>query len=184
VAQGANQTAKLDAETQTKLDAVFKAHEQITKAYEKVEKENGELKAEIAALQNVNKTKELVQKSAGWKHLGLPNETVVAMLSDAQKVSPESYERVCKSFDALDEQGRAGKAFGGDLTREIGSNLPGGSGSGDSTWSRIEKAASGLVLKSADGSDASLADKVAKYLETAEGQRMYAEHQAGRKDGI
>lgn len=177
-------SAKLDAETQSKLDAIFKSHELIQKAYEDQKKENGELKSEIAALHSVNAQKELITKAAGWTHLPLSQADVVATLSDAQKASKESFDRIVKMYDTMNEQNRVAKSFGGNLFSETGSGLPAGGQGGDTTWSRIEKAASALVLKSADGQELSQAEKVAKFLETPDGLRMYAEHQAGRKDGI
>ncbi len=168
-------TAQLDAATQAKLETVFKQFEDISK-------ENKELKTELAALTLLNKQRELVTKAASFSHLGLPQETVVATLGDAQKAGPEAFERIVKMYETMSEQNRVAKSFGGDLFSERGSTLGGGNGGSESAWSKIEKAASGFVQKS--GTVMSKEDGIAKFLETPEGQQLYREHQAARKDGI
>lgn len=169
-------SAKLDADTQTKLDAIFKANENLVK-------QNEELRSEVSALQQVNKQKELVQKAASFGALGLPQEMIVETLSIAQKAGTEAFDKVVKQYEMLTERAKVAKSFGGNLFSEIGSSLPGGGGAGsESTWQKIEKAAEGFVQKSAFAGTKEQA--VAKFLETPEGTRLYAEHQAGRKDNI
>ncbi len=167
---------KLDAETQLKLESVFKANEDLVK-------KNHELTSEISALQQVNKHRELVQKAASFTDLGLPAETVIATLSNAQKAGAEVFDSIVKQYEMLNERQKVAKSFGGNLYGEIGSSLPSGAGAGSETsWARIEKAAEGFVQKSAFNGTKEQA--IAKFLDTPEGTRLYAEHQAGRKDGI
>lgn len=174
VEKGANM--KIDAEKMAKVDAIFKAFEDVTK-------ENKDLKTEVAALQLVNKQRELVQVAKSFVGLSIPQDMIVQTLIDAEKVGKESFDRVVKQYEMMAEQTRVAKSFGGDLFSEKGSSLPGGGGHGsESAWAKIEKAAAAVVQKS-DGK-ITTAQGIADYLSTPEGVRLYAEHQAGRKDGI
>lgn len=168
-------TAQLSPEMQAKLEAVFKSNEQLVQ-------KNSELASEVAALRALDKQKEVIAKAASLSGAGLPQDTLVAILSDAQKAGPEAYERVVKGFEAISEQTRVAKSFGGDLYSEKGSNLSGQTQGSENAWARIEKAAEGLVQKST--TPISKEDGIAQFLSTADGKRLYAEHQAGRKDGI
>jgi hypothetical protein len=132
----------------------------------------------------VNKRRDLVQKAASFAGLDLPTESVVSMLEDAQKVSPEAYDRVVKHFEMVAERSKVAKSFGGSLFNEIGTTRSSGAGgSAGGAWSRIEKAAEGFVQKDANFKGTK-AEGIAKFLETSEGMALYAEHQAARKDGI
>lgn len=162
----------VDAATRRQFELVAKSNKEL------VEK-NAKLEQRIAAGEQREREKEIVAKASTFTHVALAQDEVVAMLKDADKNGKESFERVCKNFDTLNEQGKSSKLFG-----EFGSNLPhGGSGnSSDNAWMKIEKAAEGHVAKS--GTPMSKEAAVEKFLTTTEGQKMYAEYKSGRKDGI
>jgi hypothetical protein len=163
----------VDAATRRQFELVAKSNKEL------VEK-NAKLEERIAAGERREREKEIVAKAATYTHVALAQDEVVAMLKDADKNGKESFERVCKNFDTLNEQGKSSKLFG-----EFGSNLshPGnGSSVSESAWAKIEKAAEGYVAKA--GLNVTPQAAVEKFLQTTEGQKMYAEYKSGRKDGI
>ncbi len=160
----------VDAETRQKLETVFKSNQELVK-------KNADLEARLKAGEEKARDKEIVAKAATFTHVALPQEDIVAQLKDADKLSKESFERVCKSFETLNEQAKTSRLFG-----EIGSALPGEGSSADNAWAKIEKAADGWVAKS--GKDLSKAQAIDAFLKTPEGSKMYAEYKNGRKDGI
>jgi hypothetical protein len=171
-ANGAPDLSTVDAKTRQKLEAVLKSNDNTVK--ELVQK-NADLEARIKAGEQKEREKEIVAKASTFKHIALPQEEIVATMKDADKLGKESYDRVCKQFETLNTQGEKSRLFS-----EYGSNLSGNTG-GDA-WEKIEKAAEGYVAKS--GQKYSKADGINAFLETADGQKMYADYKAGRKDGI
>lgn len=167
----------VDPATRRELEAVRKSNEDLARSNKELVKKNADIESRIKAQEDQAKEKEIVAKAASFTHVALPQEEIIATLKDADKIGKESFERVCKSFTTLNEQGKTSKLFG-----EYGSNLPNPGSSSDNAWLKIEKAAEGHVAKS--GKTMSSAEAVDTFLKTNEGQRMYAEYKSGRKDGI
>lgn len=173
----------LKADGSLNLDAIPKeargAIEHIFKAQQELVKKNADLSKELEDRKAAEEKREIVAKADSFTHLGLAKDEVIATLTDARKLGSESYIRVCKQFETLSEQGRTSGIFS-----EIGSDLPGEAGgpTGDGAWAKIEKAAQGYVAKS--GEKLSKEAGLDSFLQTAEGQRMYADYKAGRKGGI
>ena len=162
--------ATVDPATKREMEAVFKSNKELVQ-------KNADLEARVKAQEVAVREKEIVAKAATFSHIALPQEEIIATLKDADKVGKESFERVCKNFDTLNEQGKSSRLFG-----EFGSHLPNPGNSSDNAWLKIEKAAEGYVAKS--GEKMSSAEATDRFLKTAEGQRMYADYKSGRKDGI
>lgn len=158
----------VDASTRQKVEKIFKSHNDAITS----------LQEQIKARDARDRHKEIVAKAASFQNIGLPSDEIVATLEDADKVSKESYERIVKNFEVLNEQGKNSKLF-----TEMGSNLPAGSNDSANAWAKIEKAAQGWVAKSGD-TKMSNAQAVEAFLNTAEGGKLYADYKAGRKDGI
>jgi hypothetical protein len=115
-------------------------------------------------------TKEFNEKAAGFKHIGADKDKVAAILKSTAEKNPEqlaALEEVLKGVDA--------QVATGDLYKELGSGLQ---SSGKTTYEMIEKAAEGFVQKS--GQTMTKEAAVAEFLNTKEGQKMYAQHQAER----
>ena len=161
--------SQVDPKVREQVELVFKSNAELVK-------KAADLEAKIMERDAADRNRELVQKAAAWQNLGLPQETIVAQLKDADSVGKESFERICKSFDALNEQ-----ASKGGLFSELGSSMqtPAG-GSPDQMWDRIEKAAEGVVKKSAG---MSREKAIELFLMTADGSKMYAEYK-NAKGGI
>ena len=166
-ADSALSLSTVDASTRQKVEKAFKAQG------DKI----ADLETQLKARDARDRHKEIVAKAASLGHVGLPQDELVATLEDADKLGKESYERIVKNFETLNEQGRSSNLF-----REVGSNLPAGGNDSANAWSRIEKAAEGWVQKS--GEKLSRAEAIDAFLKTSEGARMYGEYKAGRKDGI
>lgn len=162
----------VDAATRRQFELVAKSNKEL------VEK-NASLEKRIAAQESATREKEIVAKAATFTHVALPQDEIIATLKDADKLGGKSFERICKNFDTLNEQGKSSKLFG-----EYGSNLSttGSGNSSENAWMKIEKAAEGYVAKS--GTVVSKEAAVEQFLKTSEGQKMYAEYKNGRKDGI
>jgi len=168
-------TSNLDGlkpKARRELEGIFKSNKELIQ-------KNADLEKSVREMKEQSREKEIVAKAATFAHVAIPKEDIIETLKDADKLGAKSFERVCKSFEALNEQGKTSKLFG-----EFGSNLPESGNSPEAVWAKIEKAAQGVVAKSADGKDLSLAQKTEIYLKTAEGQKMYDQYKAGRKDGI
>ena len=116
---------------------------------------------------------EIVAKAEGFKNLSKDHS--VMMLEMADGAGAEKFETVCKALEVQDKQIADGKLFS-----EIGSSRSNQAG-GDN-WSKIEKAAEGIVQK-ANG-NLTQAQAIAQFLDTPEGTEMYNQHQASRKGGI
>lgn len=162
--------SQVDPQTRAKVEQVFKSNAELVK-------KTAELETAIKARDEKDRTRELVAKAAEWKHLGVPQDDIVAQLRDADKIGKDSFERVCKSFTALNEQAASAGLFG-----EIGSSQ--GSpvaGSSEQVWAKIEKAADGIVQKSAGSKTKEQAQ--AEFLQSSEGQRLYNEYKTA-KGGI
>lgn len=171
-APGTAQNLPMDAATRRQFELVAKSNKELVEKNDRLEKR-------VAAQEAQVREKEIVAKAASWQHVALPQDEIVATLKDADKIGKESFERICKNFDTLNEQGRTSNLFS-----ERGSNLStaGGGNSSETAWAKIEAAAKGVVAKS--GTKMSDAEAVESFLKTAEGQKMYAEYKSGRKDGI
>lgn len=160
----------VDSKTRQVLEQVFKGQRDlITK--------NAALESTMKAMKDAERKKELVEKAASFSHVGVPSEDLVAQLEVADKAGPEHLERVLKTFGALNEQARSSKLFG-----EYGSSVPATGFGGGDAHAKIEKMAEGIVQKS--GNTLSKEEAYEKAILSPEGRRLYAEHQAGRKDGI
>ena len=169
----------LKADGSLNLEAVPEALrptlEHVFKTQQELVKKNADLTKELADRQAAEEKREIVAKADSLTHLGLPKEDVVATLTDAKKMGTEAYIRITKGYEALNEQNKASKLF-----TEIGSGLS--DNGAEMPWEQIEKAAAGYVAKSE--TKCSAAEGVSKFLETAEGQRMYGQYKASRKGGI
>jgi hypothetical protein len=156
----------VDPNTRKILEGVYKSQAELVK-------KNSELTDQLKNRDAADRKKEIVAKASSLGHVGIPTDDLVAQLEVADKAGKEHYERVCKSFDALNEQGRTSRIFS-----EYGTDKPFGAGhaAGDS-MAKLDALASGLVQK--DGK-LTKEQAFAKVLETTEGQRLYAEHQHAR----
>ena len=167
-----------DPKTRSAVELVMKSQRELVAKNAALETSNVDLKKSLDDQKAETRKKELVAKAAGWQHLAVPQDDLVAQLVDADKAGKEAFERVEKNFNALNAQAQTGRLFG-----EIGSNLPRGGGSGpDASYAKMEAAAMGWVQKS--GEKCSKEEALSKFLETPEGRKMYAEHQAARPGGI
>jgi len=157
-------------------ELIFKQNKELVQKNVELEKSVSDLRKEIAEGKMELREKEIVAKAATFTHLGLPKEDIVAQLKDADKAGKEAFERICKSFETLNKQGKESKIF-----LEIGSNLP-ESGNGGDIEAKIQAAANAYVAKS--GEKLTEAQAYTRFMETSEGQKMYADYKSNRKGGI
>lgn len=119
---------------------------------------------------------EIIRKSFEFRNLN--QKDVEATLVLADKAGTEEYTRVVKMFEAQNVQIGQGGLFG-----EIGKS--GMSDGSLSAWAKIDKAADSVVQKSSEGgTKISKEQAITNFLETEEGQNLYAQHQASRPNGI
>lgn len=168
-ADGSLNLEAVPAEMRAVAEVIFKGQQELVK-------KNAELTKNLADRDAADAKREVIAKADSYTHVGLPREEIIATLEDARKLGTESYVRICKQFDTLNTQGKSSNIF-----KEFGSNLEGKS-NGAGSWEAIEKAAQAYVAKS--GEKVSKEQAVTNFLETAEGQRMYREHQASRPEGV
>lgn len=189
-ADGSIDFSKVPENVRPVLEVIHKSHTDLVKQNKEIvqknddlEKQNKEivqknldLEKKVADQASAVREKEIVAKADSFTHVGIPKEDVVLQLKLADGAGKETYEKVCKNFEAISKQNKEGSLF-----KELGSNQPSGGTSNDS-WEKIEKAAEAWVAKS--GEKISKAEATDKYLQTPEGQKLYAEYKSGRKDGI
>jgi hypothetical protein len=162
------------------LDAMPEA---VRAKVEAIFKTNQDLVARLEESEKREETRELIQKSAEFTHLGLAQDDVVAALRDAKKAGKESYERITKMFGAVSEQAKNSSLF-----KELGSSLPGGLGTqsqasrgsdrvlpGDAVYAKIEKGAEGYVAKS--GGAVTPEKAMELFLATQEGRALQREYE-------
>lgn len=152
--------------------------EKVRPAVEKIYKDQREaiakadkLEKDLAEERSHRITKELTEKVEALKHLGAEKTELVSVLKELKESNPKAFEKVEAVLKAADAQIAKGALFA-----EAGSKLS--RASGGTTWEQIEKAAEGYVAKS--GEKLSKAEAVEKFLNTQDGQKLYAEHQAQR----
>jgi hypothetical protein len=152
----------------SKYAHIFKAHKELVQ-------KNADLEKTVNEMRKKDIEKELVQKSASFTHLGLKSEDVIEVLKVAKEVGEKHYEKVCKQYEALNEQAKKGGIF-----KEYGSSMTSG-GASDAT-ARLDAAVKSVVQKS----DTKITFEQAydKFLGTEEGKRLYAEAQSARPFGI
>ena len=162
--------SQVDPKVRGQVEAIFKSNEELGKKVL-------DLETQAKARDERDRERELVAKAATWTHVAIPQSDLVAQLKDADKVGKDSFERICKSFDAINEQSKTAGIFG-----ELGSGMGAPvAGSAEQMWDRIEKAAEQIVQKSAGSQSREQALEM--YLRSPEGQRMYVEYK-NAKGGV
>lgn len=151
--------SKVPVEQRPHLQALFKQNEVI-------QKQNEELREQITKRDEAEKERSFVAKAESFTHLGLATEEVVATLRDADKISKDAYERVCKQFETLNEQGRTSETF-----KVYGSRASNNSGAG--AEAKLQALVDSVVAKSSGGkTKEQIYDEVCK---SAEGKKLYVE---------
>lgn len=154
--------AEVPEAARPKLEAIFKSYDDHQR---KLIEKASNLEAQIAARNEADLTRELIEKSASFTHVGIPGEEIVETLRDAKKIGEKSYERVCKQFETMNETAKKSGMF-----QEIGSKL-GNANAGD-PMAQLEALVDSYVEKSDAGKTrAEIYDTV---LKSAEGKRLYA----------
>lgn len=157
-------------EQRPQIEAIFKAYGNEKK--ELVEKA-AKLEKELATRDAKEKEREYIAKAESFTHIALPKAEIIETLKDAAKLGTKSFERICKQYDALNEQAKKSNLFG-----EIG--FRGGSTEGDA-HAKLEALVDSVVMKSDGRSREEIYETV---LKTAEGKRLYNEGQKTRPGGI
>jgi hypothetical protein len=148
------------------------APEEVAKAV-KVEKENVELKKELANFkkkfeesENARITKEFIEEARGFKNLSMTPEEFGPVLKSIKDATAEGYEKlmtVLKSADEMVGQSVLLASVGSD--NKIASN---------GAWEKIEKLAEGMVQKSS--TPMKQADAISLVLKTEEGKKLYNQY--------
>ncbi len=117
------------------------------------------------------KTKTYVAKAAGYTHLGIQTEEFGAVLKSLADKDPESMGKITAVLDAANEAVGKSKLF-----EEAGSPRTGGIRvtTGVESWGKIVEAAKASIAKSGETVSEEMA--VSKFLETAEGKKLYDEY--------
>ena len=163
--EGKVDMSALPKDVRDQVQAIFKSNEDMIKKAASLEKD---LKAE----RDLRLQREFEEKAKGYSNLGADQKEVATILKSASETSPELLTKVEAVLKAANEQ-----ISKGDLFKEYGSKASKSTGSG-SAWENIEKAAEGYVAKS--GEKATKEQAVTKFLQTEEGQKMYAEFKSAR----
>lgn len=117
--------------------------------------------------------KEFVSKADGLPNVGLAKADVIESLKDAHKAGPEAYARAVKNFETINKQNASSSLF-----KAIGSSGVGASGDAQG---RLDALVESTVAKS---SGKTKEEVYVEVLQSTEGQKLYAEAQAGRPGGI
>lgn len=160
-----------------KLEAIFKAHQELAEEKKQLIQKNLEMSEQLKALQaDMSKAREekalaqLREDAAALTHIGASTDELVGIFKSLDDASPELRSKVQCIFKSMNEQARAAEGFGGDLFREIGSKLP--SGGAGSAYAQLEAMAAGYIAKSTEPlTSAQAFERVTK---TTEGRRLYA----------
>ena len=155
------------------LVAIAKMHAQAESRVKAAETKASETERVLKEHRESVRKEELVRKAKEFKHLRL--EDVQKSLELADKAGAEEYTRVVKMFESMDAQIAKGNLFAENGSAGMSA------GSGDA-WTKIEKAADGIVQKSAEKITKEMAG--ADFLNTPEGMELYTQHQAARPNGI
>jgi|WetSurMetagenome_2_1015567.scaffolds.fasta_scaffold120411_2 hypothetical protein len=162
-ADGTLDLSAVPASVRPALEAIYKGNLELVK-------KNADLEKQLKEERDQRKTKEFVEKAAGFKNLGADKAELATVLKSLAETNPEAYEKIEKTLQAADTQIGKGTLFG-----EIGSSQ---SAKGGSNWDMIEKAAEGWVAKS--GQNMTKAQAVEAFLVTKDGQKMYGEYKNER----
>ena len=162
-------------EQRAQLEMIFKANNDLQKQNKELVQKQAKLEKDLSARIEAEKEREYVAKAAEFRHVGLPLAEVIETLKDAAKLGEKSYERVCKQFEAINEQISKGGLFS-----EIGSRQS--SGGGNDAEAKLERLVDSVVQKS-EGKH-SRDEIYAEVLQTKEGKRLYAEMKSKRPGGI
>jgi hypothetical protein len=146
-------------------DLIFKAHKELIQ-------KNLDLQKKIDTMSEDTVKKEIVQKAASF-NIGLNQSDLVEVLTQARKVSPAHYEKVCKQFETLGSQNKTSSLF-----MELGSSM---ANSAAGVEAKIDAAVDAIVKKS---SGVSKEKAYSDFMETEEGRKLYAEMKKERPNGI
>ena len=151
------------------IEMIFKSHKELVK-------KNSELQTKVEELEKSAKRKEFVAKAATFKHFTGNREELVDQLMALDATNPKLRETIEKQLSGLDAEK---DAISKGIFSEVGSSLP---NNGSDFDAKIEAKVSEIVQKS--GHKTSREQAYTDYISSPEGQRMYAEFKANRKDGI
>lgn len=152
------------------LEAIFKSNQELVK-------KNADLEKELQTEKSERKLKEFVAKAAEFKHYVGDKTELAKELMELHEKSPALYEKVEKQLRAVDVEK---EVVSKSLFRELGSNQ--GTAGASSAEGKIDAAVQSIVQKSAGAKTS--AQAYADFIQTPEGQTLYAEYKSARKDGI
>lgn len=189
-ADGTIDFSKVPENVRPVLEVIHKSHTDLVKQNKEIVQKNDDLEKQNKEIVQKNldlekkvsdqasavREKEIVAKADSFTHLGIPKEDVVMQLKLADGAGKETFEKVCKNFEAISKQNKEGSLF-----KELGSNQPSG-GTTNDAYEKIEKMAEAYVAKSSEKITKEAAMEIV--MKTSEGQKLYAEYKSGRKDGI
>jgi hypothetical protein len=156
--------AKLPKEARGAVEMIYKGQLEAVEKAANLEKElNGVLRA--------TRRKAMVEKASSFTNLGVGTEELADTLMAIADKSPEQFEKIENVLKSANQQ--IGK---GSLFAEYGSSQGASRGS-DVSWSQIEATAATYVAKT--GEKVTKEQATDKFLETAEGKRMYNEYMNG-----
>lgn len=156
--------SKVAPEVKPHLEAIFKEHKELVQ-------KNADLEQKLKDVQREGKKKEFIAKASAYSHYVGDRNELANQLLELSESNPALLVNIEKQLDAQEAQAAKNK----DLFREVGSGSQGTMGT---SWEAIEKAAEGYVAKS--GEKISKAEATDRFLQTSEGQAMYAQHQKER----
>ena len=166
-AAGSLDLSAFPKEQRPHLEMIFKSNRELVQ-------KNLDLEKQIKDRDAREREREIVQKAAEFNNVALPQEEIIETLKDADKLGAKSFERVCKQFETLNEQGRSSNLF-----REIGTSQSAeGAGSAEA---KLDALVNSIVQKS--GSDKSKEQIYDEVIQTPEGKRLYRESQQKRFGG-
>ena len=145
------------------LEAIFKSNQELIR-------KNEALEEQLKAREEREKDREIIAKAESFRFVGLATEDIADSLRDAAKVGPKSFERICKQFEALNEQGRTADLFsvkGTAATHAVGN-----------AEAKLEALVDSVVQKS--GGAKSREEIYDEVCQTPEGKRLYRESQQKR----
>lgn len=158
-------------------EAVRPAVEAIYKTQLELVKKNSELETQLSGERKERREKEFVAKAESFKHYVGDKKELAVKLMKLEDASKEVYTDFIAQLESMDaEKEKVSKS----LLTEKGSGLAGPGGS--DVDSKIDAAVKSIVQKT-EGK-LTHAQAYTQFIQTEEGQKMYAEYKTTRKGGI
>lgn len=167
-ADGTIDLTAVPVEVRPAVEAIYKSQQELVK-------KNADLTEALKSERQERRKKDFIAKAAEFKHFTGDRAALATQLMDLEETNKGLYETVVKQLNDVEAQK---ESVAKSLFSEIGSTMGGSS----DVEGKIDAAVAGMVQKS--NGELSKAQAYTRFIQSDEGQKLYAEFKAGRKGGI